>query len=381
MGKIAITDIARILTERNGLSASEAEAFVNDIFDTIKNGLETDSQAKIKGLGTFKIIDVEARASVSVNTGERVVIDGHGKVTFTPDTTMKELVNKPFSQFETVVLNEGVNFDDIDDTPVEEPSVSEVLSVDELPVEPAEETEAESESVEIQSEISETVQECVSEPMPELAELTAEETVEETEVESEKPEEEDVETDEEEPDETDTENTGGAWKWVLFGLLSLILILAALYGGYEYGRMSNESHDETVVIDTASLSKTAVTDTVKADSVLRDTTAVVAKDSVSVNKTDTLATATDKPDYLKYNDMDVRLRTGAYYIMGTQREVKARKGQTLNWISKHWLGDGLLCYVEVYNGLTRNDTLQDGQTIKIPKLVWKSNVRKHKRVK
>ena len=102
MEKLTLSDIATVLVKKNKLSAKEAEAFVSAIFDVIRQGLETDQQVKVRGLGTFKIIGVEARSSVNVNTGERVLIDGHSKITFTPDNTMKELVNKPFSQFETV---------------------------------------------------------------------------------------------------------------------------------------------------------------------------------------------------------------------------------------------------------------------------------------
>lgn len=113
MNKISIYDIAVTLVEKNGLTKSESEQFVAAMFDVIQEGLEKDGLVKIKGLGTFKIIDVDARESVNVNTGERVVIESHGKVTFTPDAVMKELVNKPFSLFETVVLNDGIDFDDV----------------------------------------------------------------------------------------------------------------------------------------------------------------------------------------------------------------------------------------------------------------------------
>lgn len=119
MGRITIQDIATTLVERHGLGKKEALAFLNVMFDTVQQGLERDRIAKVKGLGVFKIIDVEARESVNVNTGERVLIEGHQKITFTPDALMKELVNKPFSQFETVVLNEGVDFDETSQIPSE----------------------------------------------------------------------------------------------------------------------------------------------------------------------------------------------------------------------------------------------------------------------
>ena len=112
MAKFTIQDISKILVARNGLNKKDASTFANVMFDIIQQALERERIVKVKGLGTFKIIDVEARESVNVNTGERVLIEKHDKITFTPDTLMKELVNKPFSQFDTVVLKEGVDFDD-----------------------------------------------------------------------------------------------------------------------------------------------------------------------------------------------------------------------------------------------------------------------------
>ena len=147
MGKLTIQEVAKILTEKNGLSPREASNFAAEMFSVILQRLQEGDAVKVKGLGTFKIINVEARESVSVRTGERVVIDSHSKVTFTPDTIMRELVNKPFSQFETVVLNDGVEFEDIKDdeaeeeatvtekpTVTEEPAVVEELAIVEEPV-------------------------------------------------------------------------------------------------------------------------------------------------------------------------------------------------------------------------------------------------------
>ena len=126
MAKLTIQDLAKVLVDKNGLSQQEAETFVTAIFDVVQNGIRRDRLVKVKGLGTFKVIDVDARESINVNTGERVLINGHGKITFTPDATMKELVNKPFSGFETVLLNEGVEFDDMTtaETTTEEESIT-----------------------------------------------------------------------------------------------------------------------------------------------------------------------------------------------------------------------------------------------------------------
>ncbi|MCR4583450.1 MAG: HU family DNA-binding protein [Prevotella sp.] len=114
MGKITIQNLASVLVERNNLKQKQAASFVNEIFFVIQRSLDREKLVKVKGLGTFKIIDVEDRESVNVNTGERVLIEGHNKISFTPDSLMKELVNKPFSHFETVVLNDGVDFSEVD---------------------------------------------------------------------------------------------------------------------------------------------------------------------------------------------------------------------------------------------------------------------------
>ena len=128
MGKLTIQEIAKILVEKNKLTVKEANQFAAVVFEVIQEGLDTEGQVKVKGLGTFKKIQVEARESVSVRTGERVMIDSHAKITFTPDALMKELVNKPFSQFETVILNDGVEFEDLADDLTEE----ELLELDSM---------------------------------------------------------------------------------------------------------------------------------------------------------------------------------------------------------------------------------------------------------
>lgn len=113
MGKVFIKDIAERLSRKKNITPSEAEKYLNTFFAVVNEGLQTDKLVKIKGLGTFKLIEVRERESVDVNTGERVLILGHSKITFTPESSLKEMVNKPFSQFETVELNDGVDFDNL----------------------------------------------------------------------------------------------------------------------------------------------------------------------------------------------------------------------------------------------------------------------------
>jgi nucleoid DNA-binding protein len=109
MSRIYLDELANELAEKRDIDPKQAKLFLKAFVETIQKGIADDGLVKVKGLGTFKLIDVDARESVSVNTGERVMIEGHQKLTFIPDTAMKELVNRPFSVFETVILNDGVD--------------------------------------------------------------------------------------------------------------------------------------------------------------------------------------------------------------------------------------------------------------------------------
>lgn len=114
MSKITLSDLAQRLAEKSGISLQDAELFIRKMFDVANEGLQSDKLVKMKWLGTFKVMAVKDRESVDVNTGERILIEGRDKISFTPDNILKEIVNKPFAQFETVVVNDGVDFDEID---------------------------------------------------------------------------------------------------------------------------------------------------------------------------------------------------------------------------------------------------------------------------
>ena len=114
MSKISLNDLAQRLAEKSGISLQDAELFIRKMFDVANEGLQSDKLVKMKWLGTFKVMAVKDRESVDVNTGERILIEGRDKISFTPDNILKEIVNKPFAQFETVVVNDGVDFDEID---------------------------------------------------------------------------------------------------------------------------------------------------------------------------------------------------------------------------------------------------------------------------
>ncbi|MCD7926428.1 MAG: HU family DNA-binding protein [Bacteroides sp.] len=172
--KITIQDIIELLTEKHGMTKKDAETFVKGMFELIEEALATEKYVKVKGLGTFKLTEVGSRESVNVNTGERIEIQGHTKISFTPDTTMKDLINKPFAHFETVVLNEGTMLEDtvteiegeedekeeiIEEVTTENPEegvvAEEVKTIEEIEVErPQEEVsavaEAEAETIKLQ---------------------------------------------------------------------------------------------------------------------------------------------------------------------------------------------------------------------------------------
>ena len=411
MERVSILEIAAILTAKSKLKKKDADRFANTIFEVVKDGLATDRLVKIKGLGTFKVIDIESRESVNVNTGERVVIEGHEKVTFTPDTTMKELVNKPFSQFETVVLNEGVEFDDPvePEEPVEAGEAGEAVETVE-PVEPVEAVEPVQEDAPIlqfvepieeqEPQVEEPpVEEPAVEEEPVVEEPTVEEepAVEEPEPKAEEPEPKAEETpeppveetpepeSEEEFDESILEemelNRKYRNKLRNWAIVALFACAGSFVAGYFVGHHQSEAIEATNMDEvavgvqeetdsSAVVQKDAATEAVAPDTMPSKSQSAenVAPVPVPVTTPTTPAAAAPAGDYSKYEQMDGRVRTGAYRIVGTAEEVKAKEGETVGRISRRYLGPDMECYVEVYNGLKASTQLKAGQTIKIPKL-------------
>ena len=132
--KKTIQNIIEILSEKQGMDKKDAELFVKGMFDLIEEALATEKYVKVKGLGTFKLTEVDSRASVDVNTGERIEIQGHTKISFTPDSTLKELINKPFSHFETVILDDEANEGEPADEMKDLETTTDTVSVEVLPV-------------------------------------------------------------------------------------------------------------------------------------------------------------------------------------------------------------------------------------------------------
>lgn len=378
MAKLNIQSIAKVLVEKNELPQAEAEAFVAAIFDTIQSGIDKDKLVKVKGLGTFKVINVEARESINVNTGERLVIDSHDKISFTPDSMMKELVNKPFSSFETVVLNDGVEFEDMptstdeDETAaVAEEPVAPVAPVVEQPKEVVEEKPAE--PVE---EILEVVEEPVAPAQPVVAEETKDARVDElTKIVAEEAVEASTEADDSTSDKTN-------W-WQLIVVAIVFAAIGFVAGMFTQKHLSTaeEAPAEPVVEATETeVSQEAVS--TPADTLVVDSTKTAAQTEAPAEQEvkeepapkQTVQTEPE-PDYMKYDAMDQRLKTGAYYIIGTESVVEAREGDNIARVSRRYLGEGMSCYVEVYNGMPASTQLKAGQKVKIPKIIMKKTLR------
>ena len=414
MGKISIQDLSSVLVEKRGLSKKDASNFITEMFDIVQQELEKDKIVKIKGLGTFKIIDVDDRESVNVNTGERVLIEGHGKITFTPDSLMKELVNKPFSQFETVVLNDGVEFEEPkeeaaepQDTSNADPSSMALVDfglgnvkadLSSFPVIGDDVKKGTDGIVEKPVKKEVTVEKPAAEvPVVEkpAEEPVAEEPVAEKpsaeEPAAEKPSEdlsaadpasdgigdEDVVYDDEEAD-----SGSKSWLWALIGCV-VGLACGYLLGNYfPFTASSQEPQPQEQVAP----AKPVVA---QKDSVLTDSLETVGEPAEEVAKAaeaakpeesakaDAPKAAEDPTAELsaKYAAKDNRVRLGAYHIVGTDKVIKAKEGQTLGKISRTYLGPDMECYMEVYNDMKASDVLKAGQEVKIPKLVWKRAAR------
>ena len=383
MNKLTLNNIAKVLVEKNGLEPKEAMMFTTAMFDLIHDRLNEEGIVKVKGLGTFKMIRVEARESINVRTGERVLIDSHAKITFTPDAVMKELVNKPFSQFETVVLNDDVEFTDMkseettDETNNSEQSESlvDVVSEGGTP-EPAPEPAPEPVAEVAPEPAPEVAPEPVAEPTPEPAPVVAPEPTREV------PEPTVPSADEESEENTSAVQTcyeedeeESHWhRNIGWAFLVLVLMAASAVGGYLYG--VGQIPSQTAMADTVSAVKVnpVVTDTLVNDSLKADSVAVKTEakheDKVASEQQPQEKTSQDLHD--KYAEMDARVRTGAYKITGLDREVKVRAGDNLKRIARRELGsDDMVCYIEVFNKMNASAELKEGQTIKIPALKLK----------
>ena len=467
MSKFSLNTLGKLLADKSGLSQVEAELFIRKMFDVCNQGLDADKQVKIKWLGTFKVQATKDRESINVNTGERFTIEGRDKLTFTPDNILKEIVNKPFAQFETVVVNDGVNFDEINEKFGEEQAEeapSEVIDFldeeetatpnpDVVVTESEKEKEKEKEDEdELSKQIAleqakleklkqakleqERIQKEKLEKEKQEQERLEQEKLEQERLEQEKLEQERLKQEKLEQerlelakqqqalkatvepavpatDETEEEDeeTSNSHHIVIprYLVVAVCLIVVALIGGmgwfaFNYGQMTaqrdhlamqlSQYHQapakkapanavaaplsqeqklrQKAIEDSIRMAKTAEAVKLAEQSDEASDKAENAKQDEAKAKVKAAAKEEDKvaskTESSAHYDKDVRVRTGAYRIIGVAQTVTVGAGQTLEQISNRYLGSGMECYVEALNG---TGTVKAGQKIKIPKLELK----------
>lgn len=413
-----VNDFARELSEKYGLSLGDASDFVSAMFDVVKEELDgADSSVKIKGFGTFKVSAVGARASVDVNTGERIIIDGRNKISFTPEVLLRDRVNRPFVQFETVVLNDGVDFSEIDEESEEElDSVSETepQGVQLSPTAPTSQPTDQSTDQPAPAEQPQGVQLSPTAPTSQSTDHYSSSETASKAVNTEEhrdmarrlmtPKTETIEEDSEESDDKTTATApeaddegiviGGCRQrspriMYVLTIASFIILVSLGIGMYFlYQRIEEKNHvidrlesrlyaQQEAAERADAQPAVAVKDTIvsndslraaenaKKDSIAASKSAVEAKASQSSAAPSTATTPSD------YN-YDTRVRTGAYIIVGVAKTVTVQPGQTLASISKAYLGEGMECYVEVLNN---RHSVEAGEKLKIPQLKLKPRKR------
>lgn len=465
MAKTALQLIADTVAKKHKITVKEAEKFVSAMFDVMNEGLKTDKLVKVKGLGTFKVQAVKPRESVNVNTGERVLIEGHDKVSFTPDATMKELVNKPFAQFETVVLNDGVDFTDIDskyeneatlenadettvstnnaaipDTKVVSSNEEETTDGTNETANGAQETTIEQytstvkdsgetvskpekdheivvakQEVAIETEaepIKNTSETTEEEPIP-LVETQPENIAEEPTVTAEMPvateqkledanqtqpeniAEEPIATPEtpvateqklesanqtqpenivkepiatpETPVTTEQKQEETAEKpkkinWLMWSAIGFFVIAIMYFFGYKFGKDA-ALRDNAVAVSAQPKSKP----TAKAKQTKQHSSAKVAQTTTKQIQPTPKQVQSPIDDTEKFKQLsnDKRIRYGAYDIIGIEKVVVLKKGQTMQSYSRKALGPDMVAYFQVLNNAT---TMAAGDTMKVPKV-------------
>lgn len=418
-----VNDFARELSEKYGLSLGDASDFVSAMFDVVKEELDgADSSVKIKGFGTFKVSAVGARASVDVNTGERIIIDGRNKISFTPEVLLRDRVNRPFVQFETVVLNDGVDFSEIDEESEEElDSVTETepQEVQLSPTAPTSQPTDQSTDQPAPAEQPQGVQLSSTAPTSQSTDHYSSSATASKAVNTEEhrdmarrlmtPKTETVEEDSEESDDKTTATApeaddegiviGGCRQrspriMYVLTIASFIILVSLGIGMYFlYQRIEEKNHvidrlesrlyaqqeaaeradaqpavavkDTIVSNDSLRAAELHAAEKAKKDSIAASKSAVEAKASQSSAAPSTATTPSD------YN-YDTRVRTGAYIIVGVAKTVTVQPGQTLASISKAYLGEGMECYVEVLNN---RHSVKAGEKLKIPQLKLKPRKR------
>ena len=366
-GKVLLQDLAQSLASKRKIQRKEAESFLKAFFETIREGIVQDKIVKIKGLGTFKMIDVLDRESVNVNTGERIVIPGHSKISFTPDTELKDQVNKPFALFQTVIINEGTSIEEmekieepvslVDESPVDD-SVDVLLEMPVVQDEPREQEEEDVQEVQVVPEVPEYPE------SPKVPESPGFQKVFDDTDSTETPE---TSRNQEEPDETQMSDvqssTFNEQKWwhispamtaLLFAFFWIVLLL-----GYYAGRHnwldclngSNKSSQESLIkYDTVYVEKKVIPDSLFIQSIV-----------------DSVRNEISKPTQKKaVVESTVPV---AYDIIGYKGSRTINRGDYLIKIIREEYGnDDVLKYVISYNNFKNPNNLPVGTEVRLPKL-------------
>lgn len=435
----SLNEFAKSLTDKYGLSDNDALNSLKEMFAVITDELRNGSDAtsvKVKGLGTFRMQSVNPRVSVDVNTGERILIDGRYKIVFTPEAMLRDRVNSPFAQFETFVVNEGIDFSQVDEeenegiTSSDDVPSDEILSED-IPSEPPVTLEEPSSSEEpvsseglsssgepVFSGEPSSSDEPISSEEPSLSEESSSEDIQEG---KENPNDnaqlgsaqtaahaasdvavalmrKPTKESEDKVDEADNYVQGNEchrqrlkmWRYVLtFSVVVLVAIAGIVFYFNKFAndnirRIEQLESKTRVDVSPAPKVKSKPAAAVKAVSQKVDTMAVVPSVPKGKVVTEQEPTSVKEISIVKdagaqaahkstlSYDSDSRIRTGAYMIVGVSKRVKLQKGQTLKSLSKFYLGEGMECYVEAVNNYRE---LKAGDMVNIPALKLKPRKR------
>ena len=372
--KVNIQNLIELLVEKHRIAPKEAEEFVKTFFAVIEKGLEQDKYVKIKGLGTFKLIGVESRGSIDVNTGERIEIQGHTKVSFTPDSALKELINRPFGHFETVILNENTV---LEDTPIERTDENEL-----------EDTSIGQNAANESAAISDIFPEAASPSIESVIvteNVAIEENADEQEKEGESSTTEETQKNSQKTEDTDKgvlpqavikENKGNGLKWFAIVLICVLGACASIVFYLYYPDLQEKS--APISLEEEYTSPTVMVD-LKQDSIQEDSlkrtedtlrvqqsTNPASKQQVEIPqkvvKETTVKAQSVEPDSVNYE------------IMGTETTYTVKEGETLTRISLRFYGTKALWpYIVKHNAdvLKNPNNVTSGTTLKIPKLIEK----------
>ena len=401
--RLTIQNLIDLLASKHGMSKKDAEAFVKEFFLLIEQALENESYVKIKGLGTFKLIDVDSRESVNVNTGERFQIQGHTKVSFTPDGSLKDAINKPFAHFETVLLNEKTL---LDDTQTEEPEGEDILEEETPEVDSVNEEDS---SIEVESNVDSAYNEAASIPTPleiepalektahpveeetivvapdnkpisaiqEIPQVTAEEIIaKELEKVNSKNESSEISPVQNSKKKRETPKEKSSAIYLIIIILITLLVCGGAVLFIYYPDLFSSSVDKNKIeMPTANPAQEAplLIDTLETD---RDTVVETQPEvpekviSSTESKEEQHVSATPKAETKTKTD-PVYQDSATYTISGTKTTHTIKAGETLTKVSLHFYGTKALWpYIVKHNpGVIKNpDNVPYGTTIKIPEL-------------